>query len=223
MVQSQPRKLRGKLVVRVLACAVGLFGLIQLIPYGRDHANQASGLAFKWNSPQAEGLAKLACYDCHSNETRWWWAVKIAPFSWLAQHDIDDAKRRLNFSEWNKPTSAQRFRRSLSRGMPPIQFTLFHSDARLTAAQKQILADGFEASLPANQKAENPTASPATPLTDAVAIINARCTGCHASTPALKFRGVTPDQAKSLIAKMVQKGASVSPSEERILITRFTS
>jgi hypothetical protein len=76
---------------------IALFVLIQFIPYGRDHAEQPATNAFKWSSPTAEAVAKESCYDCHSNETKWWWAVKVAPFSWLAQHDIDGAQEVFNF------------------------------------------------------------------------------------------------------------------------------
>ena len=35
--------------------------------------------------PQVKSLLREACYDCHSNETRWPWYTYIAPVSWLAE------------------------------------------------------------------------------------------------------------------------------------------
>lgn len=53
---------------------VGLIVLalaIQLVPYGRDHDNPPVTRAVQWDSPRSEELARRACYDCHSNETKW--------------------------------------------------------------------------------------------------------------------------------------------------------
>ena len=96
-----------------------LFGAIQLVPYGLDSARGPAGNTFHWNSPAAETLAKSACYDCHSGETRSWWAVKVAPFSWLARSDVDEARSRLDFNDWNGRLTAQGLQPGLDHGMPP--------------------------------------------------------------------------------------------------------
>ena len=128
---------------------IALFALAQLVPYGRDHGQQAAPNPFKWASPAAEAVARKACYDCHSVETRWWWGVKVAPFSWLAQNDIDRGRRHVDFSAWNGRLKPERLRRALDHDMPPLQFTLVHPEARLTEAEKQALVQGFQASLEA--------------------------------------------------------------------------
>ena len=74
-----------KWIVLWAIVAFGVFGLIQPVPYGRQPLQPAASNPFQWTDPQAEALAKKSCYDCHSNETNWWWATSIAPFSWLVQ------------------------------------------------------------------------------------------------------------------------------------------
>ncbi len=55
-----------------------LFGLIQLVPFG--HAkNPPLTKAAVWPNGRAQVLAESACYDCHSNLTKRWWATEIAP------------------------------------------------------------------------------------------------------------------------------------------------
>jgi hypothetical protein len=81
--------------VGVLVLAV----LIQFVPYGRNHTNPAVIMEPTWDSPQTRQLAVRACYDCHSNETAWPWYTNVAPVSWLTQHDVDDGRHKLNFSE----------------------------------------------------------------------------------------------------------------------------
>ena len=47
-----------------------------------------------------EGVLVNACYDCHSNNTKYPWYNNIAPVNyWLADH-VDHGKGHLNFSEW---------------------------------------------------------------------------------------------------------------------------
>ena len=84
----------------------GLFGVllaIQLVPYGRGHRNPALRSEPPWDSPATRELARQACFDCHSNETQWPAYASIAPASWLVQHDVDEGRAALNFSEWQRP------------------------------------------------------------------------------------------------------------------------
>ena len=79
---------------------------IQFIPYGRDHSNPRTVQEIKWNTPQTRALAQDACFACHSNLTEWPWYTSIAPDSWLTQHDVEDGRAKLNFSEWQRPQEA---------------------------------------------------------------------------------------------------------------------
>jgi hypothetical protein len=37
---------------------------------------------------EVKAVLRRACYDCHSNETRWPWYSQIAPVSWLVGRDV---------------------------------------------------------------------------------------------------------------------------------------
>lgn len=78
------------------------FLLIQLVPYGRDHVNPPVGTEPPWDSVATRYLAKQACFDCHSNETKWPAYSRVAPISWLIQHDVAEGREVLNFSEWHR-------------------------------------------------------------------------------------------------------------------------
>jgi mono/diheme cytochrome c family protein len=141
------------LVLSALGVCVAGFLLIQLVPYGRNHADPAVIQEPVWNSPQTKQLVQRACFDCHSNQTAWPWYTNVAPFSWLVQHDVDEGRARLNFSDWGANNTrfsarADRIVRAVEDGrMPPVQYLLIHSNARLTDAEKQQLIAGLEASL----------------------------------------------------------------------------
>ena len=218
---------RARTVILVLGALLGVFGLIQLVPYGHDHTDPPVTAPFKWTSTQAEAIAKRSCYACHSNQTNWWWAIKIAPFSWLAQHDISVGRARVNFSEWNGGLSSQGLQYALANGMPPLQFTLMHPGATLSAAEKQQLLAGFQQSLAAQQNGSGLVATSSiagsSSGSDPTAIIVARCGSCHSSAPAQQFRALSAAEAKAVIDQMIQQGATVTPAEEQALIKYYTS
>ncbi|MDA8017305.1 MAG: heme-binding domain-containing protein [Thermoanaerobaculia bacterium] len=136
------RRLLGRsvLVVSVLLLA------IQLVPYGRDHSNPPVVEEPAWDSPRTRELAVRACFDCHSNEVRWPWYSHVAPASWLVQHDVDEARRELNFSEFHLPQhGAHRADDEVARKqMPLFAYLLLHREARLDDAERLELVAGLK-------------------------------------------------------------------------------
>ena len=138
----------GHVVAAVAAVAVVLL-LAQLVPYARSHANAAVTGEPAWDSPETRALAVRACFDCHSNETAWPWYTNVAPMSWVTQRHVDEGRRKLNFSEYDQRRGeADEAAETVREGaMPLFDYTLVHSTARLTDAEKQALADGLAATL----------------------------------------------------------------------------
>ena len=230
---SNTAERRGRSWKKILLWAIGaaavVFILIQFVPYGRtSHSNPAATTPFKWTDPKAEAIAKTSCYDCHSNETDWWWATNIAPMSWLVQRDVDGARSSFNFSEWAGVPSVAQMSEAINGEMPPFQYTMIHPDAKLTDAEKQTLLAGYEASLAANGAASSgatpePSPSATTGSTsDAAAIIAARCGSCHSTDQALAFRAASAADAQALIDAMIQNGATVTADEQQALVDYFT-
>ena len=124
---------------------LGTLLAIQLVPYGREHANPPVTGEPTWDVPETRTLAKQACFDCHSNETEWPAYASIAPASWLVQHDVDEGRAVLNFSEWTRPQKeAKEAAKEVREGeMPPTAYTLIHAHARLSAADRDRLAQGL--------------------------------------------------------------------------------
>jgi Haem-binding domain len=128
---------------------IGLAIAIQAVPYGRSHSNPPVVAEPPWQTPHTRTLAVRACFDCHSNETSWPWYSNIAPVSWLFQHDVDEGRRALNLSEWNRPQKdAREAGETVRTGeMPPWIYSIRHASARLSATEKAALADGLDATL----------------------------------------------------------------------------
>jgi hypothetical protein len=134
----------------LLRAGLGLFAVavaLQLVPYGRDHTNPPVTEDAPWPDGRARELATAACYDCHSNETRWPPQSFVAPFSWLLARDVEQGRAALNFSTWDSDDGeADDAADAVADGeMPPRRYLLAHPDAALSEAEKQVLIDALEA------------------------------------------------------------------------------
>jgi hypothetical protein len=132
-----------------LACVIGLFAVMQIIPYGRTHDNPPTIKEPAWDSPRTRELTVRACFNCHSNETKWPWYANVAPMSWVVQFDVATARDVINFSEWNRtyalaPYSVQSL---ITGNMPTAKYRMAHPEADLNAEETRELAAGLEATL----------------------------------------------------------------------------
>ena len=118
-----------------------LFVLIQFIPVERT--NPPTTREPDWNSPKTRAYAIRACFDCHSNETKWPFYAYVAPVSWFIVDDVNEGREHFNMSDW-KPGKGDKAAKEVSKGdMPMWQYTLMHSDARLSDAEKKEFIDGL--------------------------------------------------------------------------------
>lgn len=133
------------IVAAIAGLAVSCFLMIQLIPFGRTHSNPPVVAEPAWPDPAVRDLAVRACFDCHSNETKWPWYADVAPVSWALDLDVIRGRRELNFSEWNgNPRRLRDLSRVVQEGrMPPLTYILTHPAAKLSAAEKAQLQAGL--------------------------------------------------------------------------------
>jgi hypothetical protein len=128
---------------------VGAVVVLQFIHPIQLDSPDAGGHDFLATSPPPPEIAALlrgACYDCHSDETQWPWYGRIAPVSWWMTDHVNDARKRLNFSEWpqDDPHRAaknmERISESVEAGeMPLPSYALIHGPARLNPGQRNLL------------------------------------------------------------------------------------
>jgi hypothetical protein len=126
-----------------------MLGLIQLIPYGRDHTNPPVLAEPQWSSPETRDLMVRACFGCHSNQVEYPSYAKIAPISWAIQSHIDEGREKVNFSEFGMTRG--RFDDTVEvirdGSMPPFYYTMFgrHPEAKLTREETATLIAGLAA------------------------------------------------------------------------------
>ena len=85
---------------------------------------------------------QAACYDCHSNHTRYPWYAEVQPMGWWLAAHVKDGKRELNFNEigtYSPARQAKKLKAILQevaeQEMPLQSYTWAHRDAKLTATQ----------------------------------------------------------------------------------------
>ncbi len=128
-----------------MALIIALIIAIQFWPVERTNPPVISEIQ---SPPEVEKLLRLACYNCHSNETQWPWYSRVAPVSWLIIHDVNEGRGKLNFSDWeaiptgDRPALARQMWREVEDGEMPLRiYRMMHRDARLSEIQKSKLRD----------------------------------------------------------------------------------
>lgn len=126
------------------------FAVIQFIQPARNQSGQVlqTDITHVYPVPaQVQTILRAACYDCHSNNTRYPWYSRIQPAGWWLTYHVNEGKEELNFSDYGAYSPRKRINKlrsienSINDGsMPLSSYTLLHKEARLTAAEKQLIA-----------------------------------------------------------------------------------
>lgn len=104
--------------------------------------------------PAVREILATACYDCHSNQTRYPWYAEIQPVAWWLADHVTEARRELNFAEFGTYSRKRQMKvlekvvdEVRDREMPLKSYTFIHREAKLTDAQITALcswAEGIE-------------------------------------------------------------------------------
>jgi Haem-binding domain len=139
-----------KIFKRILMALLIIFIAIQFIRPAKNRSEgiSANDISTKYPVPDSvQAILKVACYDCHSNNTRYPWYAEIQPVAWWLNNHIKDGKRGLNFSEFTSYRIKKQFHRLddinklvKKNEMPLSSYTLIHTDAKLTEGQKLAIA-----------------------------------------------------------------------------------
>lgn len=121
---------------------------IQFLPTGLSRQNPPVIAEPAWDSEQTLALVDRACFDCHSNETRWPWYSYIAPMSWMIAYDIREGRAVLNYSEWTAEVasthSVEETVDLVSKELMPLRYyTILHPEADLTTVERGQLVNGL--------------------------------------------------------------------------------
>jgi hypothetical protein len=116
--------------------------------------------------PEVKSILRHSCYSCHSNETKLAWFDEIAPISWMVAHDVQRARKHLNFSEiGNLPIADQHLvlfdavNQIQMGAMPLSTYRRVHPGSAVTPEQLEILRAYVASQAPPDPSASNDLAT----------------------------------------------------------------
>ena len=137
---------------------LGLLVLFIVLQFVRPARNESSApypndISTAYNVPDdVHTILAKACYDCHSNNTRYPWYTNIQPVGlWMGNH-VNEGKGELNFNEfasYKKKRQAHKMEELVELveegEMPLSSYTWIHKDAVLTPEEKALLVNWAKA------------------------------------------------------------------------------
>ncbi len=127
--------------IKIVLSLIFILITIQFIPV--EKTNPPVDKRYEIKAPkEVKALFKRACYDCHSNETKWPWYSNIAPASFYIAKHVKDGRAWLNFSEWEKYNDKKKTKlkreifRAVALAMPLPMYLSVHKEAKLTEEEK---------------------------------------------------------------------------------------
>jgi Haem-binding domain len=107
-------------------------------PVGSAHSSALVSATTPIPTPVMSTLRR-ACFDCHSDETRWPWYAALPVASHLIVRDVTEGRGQVNLSRWTEYNPFDRMdmldkmcKLASTGQMPPWQYRLMHFDARLS-------------------------------------------------------------------------------------------
>ncbi len=148
--------------------ALFLLAALIIIQFFRPKKNKQDGEAVNHISKtyaipdEVNTILEKACYDCHSNTTRYPWYANIQPVAWWLAKHIRDGKKELNLSEFSSYNLRRQYKKmeeiidEVKEGKMPLNsYTWTHKDAKLTTEEKAKIT-GWAQSVMDTMKAQNP-------------------------------------------------------------------
>jgi cytochrome c len=141
-----PRILLAGVCAAILAIALSF-----IHPFGNPREVNPSSGHFLAGAQIPEPLRELVerkCGNCHSEAVDWPFYSRVAPVSWLLEHDVLEAREHMNLSRWDAYSNQEKSdllsrlaAKARSGEMPPARYTAIHGDSKLLSKEQDSLYD----------------------------------------------------------------------------------
>ena len=136
-------------VKRIGLATLFLLLATQFIPLNRSNPSVDPSQTIYATLPvpaEVKAVFERSCKNCHSDETAWPWYSYVAPVSWVVAHDVHQARKMMNLSEWGSYSAKRKEDRleeiceQVTNGdMPDRKYAIFHRGARLTPEEREAV------------------------------------------------------------------------------------
>ena len=135
--------------ILIIALLLLLIGQLFQPPHNSGIAESSTDISHVVTVPDSiSHMLQAACFDCHSNHTKYPWYSKITPVNWWLNHHIEEGKRELNFSNFAKGSFKRKSKKLEETAeqvkkheMPLDSYLWIHPEARLTEPQRKMIVD----------------------------------------------------------------------------------
>lgn len=134
-----------KLVKKILLGLLVIFVIAQFFGPEKNEGDLKSLETFISETKPTDEVHKIlkqACFDCHSNVTKYPWYSSITPVNYWMDEHVRDGKKHLNFSAWDSYSLKKKEHKMdelheevEEKHMPLDSYTWMHADAQLTQDQ----------------------------------------------------------------------------------------
>mgnify|MGYP000497978602 CR=1 FL=1 len=142
-----------KLTRKILIGLLIVLALIQFIRIDKTNPETVAKDQFhavEEAPDEVAGIMKRACFDCHSNHTKWPWYSNVAPLSWFVGKHVREGREELNFSEWASYDSKRRHHKleecmeEVGEGEMPLKgYVVWHDEALISPEDTATLFPYF--------------------------------------------------------------------------------
>lgn len=139
---------------KILIVIIIVLVLIQFFRPEKNISAQKSPVDITNSYPTSDSVNVIldkACNDCHSNNTKYPWYNNIQPVAWWLANHIREGKEELNFSEFGSYSIARQYhkleevKKLVDKDEMPLgSYTIIHTNAKLTDAEKKTLTNWTE-------------------------------------------------------------------------------
>ncbi len=155
-----------KIVKKILVALLIVFVVMQAFRPAKNNSNDTSkDISKSYVVPEdVKTILSKACFDCHSNNTRYPWYAEIQPVGWWLSDHVKEGTKELNFNAFDGYRIGRQYKKmeecieEVKEGKMPLEsYTRIHKEAILTDAEKQtlinwcdIIRDSIKAKYPAD-------------------------------------------------------------------------
>jgi len=132
-----------KLIIYTFIAILVVLFIVNSIPVKMSNPPITSDIKTPNN---VKNILRESCYDCHSNETIWYWYTEFAPISWLIARDVNEGRSYLNFSTWDKYSTTEKKEllaesiETIQEGEMPMKiYALMHPEAEINKDELNVL------------------------------------------------------------------------------------
>lgn len=132
---------------------LGLLAILVVMQFFRPERNDSNDRTYDLRtaypvSAEVDNILKVACNDCHSNQTVYPWYANLQPVGWWINDHVEHGKGHLNFSAFTQKRIAiqnhkfEELIEEVEEGkMPLSDYTYLgrHPEANLSDEQRQVL------------------------------------------------------------------------------------